>query len=160
MLCHAALSCSLGANQSNDSRRSWTERGRQAHQGLHPGLDGQGRVPGEGYGQASVTSHRWPVGSVVTRSFSTLQGLPLALSGVRRVLEVMDWGDAAPFVSFGSVGAGQVRPAWQTTGQAATGRHCCMLSFSFPVLVASRAVPLPHILCISLLRRWMARMSI
>lgn len=32
-----------------------------------------------------------------------LQGLPLALSGVRRILEMMDWGEAAPFVALGQV---------------------------------------------------------
>ena len=40
-----------------------------------------------------------------------LQGLPLNLSGVRRIMEAMDWGDAEEFVSFGNVGANQVDEA-------------------------------------------------
>ncbi|KAK9791634.1 hypothetical protein WJX73_009343 [Symbiochloris irregularis] len=36
------------------------------------------------------------------------QGLPLSLSGVRRIMEAMDWGDIADFVHFGQVGADQV----------------------------------------------------
>mmetsp|Transcript_2582 Transcript_2582/g.7321 ORF Transcript_2582/g.7321 Transcript_2582/m.7321 type:complete len:355 (+) Transcript_2582:136-1200(+) len=35
-------------------------------------------------------------------------GLPLSLSGVRRILEMMDWGEAAPFVALGQVGEDQV----------------------------------------------------
>jgi len=35
-------------------------------------------------------------------------GMPLALSGVRRILEMMDWGEAGPFVGLGQVGADQV----------------------------------------------------
>ena len=31
------------------------------------------------------------------------QGLPLSLSGVRRIMEGMDWGDALQFVAFGNV---------------------------------------------------------
>ena len=38
----------------------------------------------------------------------TLQGLPLSLSGVRRIMEAMDWGDSEDFVHFGQVGADQV----------------------------------------------------
>ncbi|BDA45931.1 probable adenylate kinase 5, chloroplastic [Coccomyxa sp. Obi] len=33
------------------------------------------------------------------------QGLPLSLSGVRRIMENMDWGDVFDFVSFGNVGS-------------------------------------------------------
>jgi len=33
------------------------------------------------------------------------QGTPLALSGVRRILDMMDWGQAAPFVVMGQLGA-------------------------------------------------------
>lgn len=33
------------------------------------------------------------------------QGTPLALSGVRRILDMMDWGQAAPFVTMGQLGA-------------------------------------------------------
>lgn len=36
------------------------------------------------------------------------QGMPLSLSGVRRIMERMDWGDAGAFVGFGEVGADQV----------------------------------------------------
>jgi adenylate kinase len=36
------------------------------------------------------------------------QGLPLSLSGVRRILEAMDFGEAEAFVSFGAVGAGDI----------------------------------------------------
>ena len=36
------------------------------------------------------------------------QGLPLSLSGVRRIMEAMDWGDIVDFVSFGQVGADQI----------------------------------------------------
>ncbi|KAK9842820.1 hypothetical protein WJX74_002899 [Apatococcus lobatus] len=36
------------------------------------------------------------------------QGLPLSLSGVRRIMEAMDWGDAEDFVGFGNVGANQI----------------------------------------------------
>lgn len=35
----------------------------------------------------------------------SLQGLPLSLSGVRRIMENMDWGDVFDFVSFGNVGS-------------------------------------------------------
>lgn len=34
-----------------------------------------------------------------------MQGLPLSLSGVRRIMENMDWGDVFEFVSFGNVGS-------------------------------------------------------
>lgn len=34
--------------------------------------------------------------------------MPLSLSGVRRIMEAMDWGDAINFVSFGEVGAAQI----------------------------------------------------
>lgn len=37
-----------------------------------------------------------------------LQGLPLSLSGVRKIMERMDWGDAEDFVSFGTVSADQI----------------------------------------------------
>lgn len=33
------------------------------------------------------------------------QGTPLALSGVRRILDMMDWGQATPFVTMGQLGA-------------------------------------------------------
>ena len=36
------------------------------------------------------------------------QGMPLSLSGVRRIMERMDWGDAGAFVGFGEVGADQI----------------------------------------------------
>lgn len=36
------------------------------------------------------------------------QGLPLSLSGVRRIMEAMDWGDIADFIHFGQVGADQI----------------------------------------------------
>jgi adenylate kinase len=36
------------------------------------------------------------------------QGLPLSLSGVKRIMTSMDWGDAAEFVSIGAVGAAEV----------------------------------------------------
>ncbi|KAK9861434.1 hypothetical protein WJX84_008393 [Apatococcus fuscideae] len=36
------------------------------------------------------------------------QGLPLSLSGVRRIMEAMEWGDAEDFVSFGQVSADQI----------------------------------------------------
>lgn len=36
------------------------------------------------------------------------QGLPLTLSGVRRIMEAMEWGNAAEFVRFGEVGADQI----------------------------------------------------
>lgn len=34
--------------------------------------------------------------------------MPLSLSGVRRIMERMDWGDAGAFVGFGEVGADQI----------------------------------------------------
>lgn len=37
-----------------------------------------------------------------------LQGLPLSLNGVKRIMASMDWGDAADFVSLGAVGAAEV----------------------------------------------------
>ena len=40
-----------------------------------------------------------------------LQGLPLSLSGVRAIMDRMDWGDATDFVGFGHVGADQVDEA-------------------------------------------------
>ena len=39
------------------------------------------------------------------------QGLPLSLSGVRRIMMAMEWGDAERFVTFGEVGADQVDDA-------------------------------------------------
>ena len=36
------------------------------------------------------------------------QGLPLSLSGVRRIMERMDWGDLVDFVSFGNIGEDQI----------------------------------------------------
>ncbi|KAK9806973.1 hypothetical protein WJX72_009126 [[Myrmecia] bisecta] len=39
------------------------------------------------------------------------QGLPLSLSGVRRIMDQMDWGSVGEFVSFGQVGADQVDEA-------------------------------------------------
>jgi len=40
------------------------------------------------------------------------KGMPLQLAGVRRILEMMDWGDdVSPFVSFGAVGSEEVTPA-------------------------------------------------
>eukprot|EP01025_Chloroclados_australasicus_P030118 TRINITY_DN3018_c1_g1_i2.p1 TRINITY_DN3018_c1_g1~~TRINITY_DN3018_c1_g1_i2.p1 ORF type:complete len:335 (+),score=30.03 TRINITY_DN3018_c1_g1_i2:92-1096(+) len=36
------------------------------------------------------------------------QGLPLSLSGVRQIMEYMDWGELKSFVSFGQVGADQI----------------------------------------------------
>lgn len=38
----------------------------------------------------------------------SVQGLPLSLSGVRRIMDAMDWGSAIDFVSFGEVGADQI----------------------------------------------------
>jgi len=35
-------------------------------------------------------------------------GMPLSLSGVRRILEMMDWGEAASFVALGQVGEDQI----------------------------------------------------
>ncbi len=40
-----------------------------------------------------------------------VQGMPLSLSGVRRIMERMDWGDAGAFVGFGEVGADQIDDA-------------------------------------------------
>ena len=37
-----------------------------------------------------------------------VQGLPLSLSGVRRIMDNMDWGDALDFVSFGHVNPDQL----------------------------------------------------
>ncbi|CAK0771691.1 hypothetical protein CVIRNUC_003886 [Coccomyxa viridis] len=39
------------------------------------------------------------------------QGLPLSLSGVRRIMDNMDWGDALDFVSFGHVNPDQLDDA-------------------------------------------------
>ena len=36
------------------------------------------------------------------------QGLPLALSGVRRIVDKMDWGSGADFISFGEIGPDEV----------------------------------------------------
>lgn len=36
------------------------------------------------------------------------QGLPLSLSGVRRIMESMDWGEASEFVTIGAVGLAEV----------------------------------------------------
>ena len=38
------------------------------------------------------------------------QGLPLSLSGVARILEMMDWGDADEFISRGSIGGDVPQP--------------------------------------------------
>ncbi len=40
-----------------------------------------------------------------------VQGLPLSLSGVRRIMDNMDWGDALDFVSFGHVNPDQLDDA-------------------------------------------------
>ena len=40
-----------------------------------------------------------------------LQGLPLSLSGVRKIMNMMDWGDIGEFVSFGEVGRDQIDKA-------------------------------------------------
>ena len=32
-----------------------------------------------------------------------MQGIPLSLSGVRKIMERMDWGEVEEFVSFGQV---------------------------------------------------------
>lgn len=37
------------------------------------------------------------------------QGTPLSLSGVMRIMEAMDWGQAAEFVTFGNYGASEIR---------------------------------------------------
>ena len=37
-----------------------------------------------------------------------LQSLPLSLSGVRKIMERMEWGDAEEFVTLGSVGEAQI----------------------------------------------------
>lgn len=39
------------------------------------------------------------------------QGLPLSLSGVRKIMNMMDWGDIGEFVSFGEVGRDQIDKA-------------------------------------------------
>ncbi len=39
------------------------------------------------------------------------QGTPLALSGVMRIMTLMDWGDAAEFVTWGNYGAEEVDDA-------------------------------------------------
>lgn len=41
----------------------------------------------------------------IRRIIVSWQGLPLSLSGVRRIMENMDWGDVFDFVSFGNVGS-------------------------------------------------------
>jgi hypothetical protein len=38
-----------------------------------------------------------------------VQGLPLSLNGVKRIMASMDWGDAQDFVTVGAVGAEEVR---------------------------------------------------
>lgn len=40
-----------------------------------------------------------------------IQGLPLSLSGVRKIMNMMDWGDIGDFVSFGEVGRDQIDDA-------------------------------------------------
>lgn len=40
-----------------------------------------------------------------------LQGLPLSLSGVRKIMNMMDWGDIGELVSFGEVGRDQIDKA-------------------------------------------------
>ena len=40
-----------------------------------------------------------------------MQGLPLSLSGVRKIMNMMDWGDIGDFVSFGEVGRDQIDDA-------------------------------------------------
>jgi hypothetical protein len=42
-----------------------------------------------------------------------LQGLPLSLNGVKRIMTSMDWGDAEDFVSIGAVGAEEVSASVQ-----------------------------------------------
>lgn len=37
-----------------------------------------------------------------------IQGLPLSLSGVRKIMERMEWGDAEEFVTLGAVGEDQI----------------------------------------------------
>ena len=41
----------------------------------------------------------------------SMQGLPLSLSGVRKIMNMMDWGDIGDFVSFGEVGRDQIDDA-------------------------------------------------
>ena len=41
----------------------------------------------------------------------SMQGLPLSLSGVRKIMTMMDWGDIGDFVSFGEVGRDQIDDA-------------------------------------------------
>ena len=44
-----------------------------------------------------------------------MQGLPLSLNGVKRIMTSMDWGEAEDFVTIGAVGAEEVsRSAWLT----------------------------------------------
>ena len=46
-----------------------------------------------------------------TMDGACMQGLPLNLAGVRRIMEAMDWGDLVDFVGFGNVGADQIDDA-------------------------------------------------
>jgi len=44
------------------------------------------------------------------------QGTPLSLSGVMRIMQQMDWGEAKEFISLGNLGASEVNGSKNTTG--------------------------------------------
>ena len=53
----------------------------------------------------------YPGSSSDTSIVMSMQGLPLSLSGVRKIMNMMDWGDIGDFVSFGEVGRDQIDDA-------------------------------------------------
>lgn len=73
-----------------------------------------------------------------------MQGLPLTLSGVRKIMTMMDWGDIGQFVTFGEVGQDQIDDASYyilVSPQNVVGntiltnlgemvRHICLIAFT------------------------------
>lgn len=75
--------------------------------GTHPAnaKDARVRLPTRWW---VLTSSAW-----VERRLSSVfsvQGLPLSLNGVKRIMTSMDWGDAEDFVTIGAVGAEEASP--------------------------------------------------
>lgn len=59
-----------------------------------------------------------------------MQGLPLSLSGVKRIMTSMDWGDATDFVTIGAVGVDEVRCSRQGTPSPT----CCIDRLGVPCI--------------------------
>ena len=72
------------------------------------------------YGSSALTAECWQgfcckrlssVCKIPASTFHSMQGLPLTLSGVRKIMTMMDWGDIGEFVTFGEVGHDQIDDA-------------------------------------------------